>query len=238
MTQPRAHPFTLAQHAVDRAIARRGSPHFFDRFEPARTAMLVIDMQDCFCAPGGVIEVPMTRAVVPTINRLANAMRGAGATVVWVTMALPDDARETWSSFLRNFLAPELQDRAMAAIGPGGDQLGLWRELEPAPVDWQVRKNRYSAFIEGASELEPRLRASGIDTLVITGTLTQVCCESTARDAMMRNFDVAMVSDANAAPTDADHAASLNALYQNFADVFTADEVVARLAPGGARAAE
>lgn len=232
------HEFTLAPHAVERAIARRGSPHIFERFEPARTAMLVIDMQDCFCAPGGVIEVPAARAIVPNINRLAVAMRKAGATVVWVTMSFPDDARESWSAFLRNFLSPGLRDRAMEAIGPGGTQLGLWRELEPAPVDWRVGKNRYSAFIEGASDLEARLRAAGLDTLVITGTLTQVCCESTARDAMMRNFDVAMVSDANAAPTDADHAASLNALYQNFADVFTTDEVIARLAPQDADAAE
>lgn len=228
------HKTELAPHAIDRTLARRGRPHIFERLEAARTALLVIDMQDGFCAPGGVIEVPAARAIVPTVNRLASAMRTAGATVVWVTMSLPADARQSWSAFLDGFLSPERREAAMTALGPGGSQTGLWRKLETAPADWRAVKSRYSAFVEGASDLEPRLRAAGIDTLVIAGTLTQVCCESTARDAMMRNFGVVMVSDANAAPSDADHNASLSALYQNFTDVMTADEVLARLVPAHA----
>ena len=101
-----------------------------------------------------------------------------------------------------------------------------------------MRKDRFSAFIQGASELEQRLRRAAIDTLVVVGTLTNVCCDSTARDAMMRNFKVVMVGDANAAHSDADHNASLAAFLQVFGDVMTSDEVIARLRPAPGLAAK
>jgi ureidoacrylate peracid hydrolase len=74
--------------------------------------------------------------------------------------------------------------------------------------------------------------------VLITGTLTNVCCESSARDAMMRNFKTVMVHDANAALTDADHNNSLGALCQVFADVMSTDDAIARLTAGKAEAAE
>jgi ureidoacrylate peracid hydrolase len=107
----------------------------------------------------------------------------------------------------------------------------LWPGLEPAEGDWHVRKDRFSAFIQGASDLEARLREAGIDMVVIVGTLTNVCSESTARDAMMRNFRVIMVSDANATHSDIDHNAALGSIFQVFGDVMTVDEVVERLKP-------
>ncbi len=98
------------------------------------------------------------------------------------------------------------------------------------PSDVQVRKYRFSAFLPGASELPALLRARGFDTVLITGTVTNVCCESSARDAMMRNFRVVMVSDANAAITPEEHDASLIALYLTFTDLMDTDMIVARLA--------
>jgi ureidoacrylate peracid hydrolase len=76
------------------------------------------------------------------------------------------------------------------------------------------------------------LRAAGIDTAIITGTATNVCCESTARDAFMLNYRTLVVSDANATTTDEAHNASLNALFNRFADVFRTDEVVGLLGAG------
>ena len=87
------------------------------------------------------------------------------------------------------------------------------------PDDLKVQKTRYSAFIQGSSNLEAMLRARGIDTVIITGTVTNVCCESTARDAMMRNFRTIMVTDANAATSDELHNASLSAFYLKFGDI-------------------
>ena len=93
----------------------------------------------------------------------------------------------------------------------------------------RVRKNRYSAFFPGACELPDLLRARGVDTVLITGTLTNVCCESSARDAMMGDFKTVMVSDANAARSDAEHIAALATVVQFFADVRSTDEVLSML---------
>jgi ureidoacrylate peracid hydrolase len=74
---------------------------------------------------------------------------------------------------------------------------------------------------------------------VITGTATNVCCESTARDAFMLNFKTIMVSDGNATATDEAHNAALNGLFNRFTDVFSTDEMVALLeASASAAAAE
>ena len=74
-----------------------------------------------------------------------------------------------------------------------------------------------------------RLRSRGFDTLLITGTVTNVCCESSARDANMTNFRTILVSDGNAALSQAEHDASLTAFYNTFGDVMDTDMIVAGL---------
>ncbi|HXW29054.1 MAG TPA: isochorismatase family protein [Xanthobacteraceae bacterium] len=83
--------------------------------------------------------------------------------------------------------------------------------------------------MQGASDLPARLRAQGYDTVLITGTVTNVCCESSARDAMMLNFKTIMVSDGDAARTDAEHNATLASFYSVFGDVMDTDFLIARL---------
>jgi ureidoacrylate peracid hydrolase len=78
----------------------------------------------------------------------------------------------------------------------------------------------------GTSELPDRLRGRGFDTVLITGTVTNVCCESSARDANMTNFRTIMVSDGNAALTQELHDASLTAFYLTFGDVMDTDMVI------------
>src|SRR5262249_58048548 len=97
------------------------------------------------------------------------------------------------------------------------------------PEDEIVKKYRYSAFMPGTSELPERLAARGFDTVLITGTVTNVCCESSARDANMMNFRTIMVSDGNAAFTQAEHDAALAAFYATFGDVMDTDMIVAAL---------
>jgi ureidoacrylate peracid hydrolase len=92
-------------------------------------------------------------------------------------------------------------------------------------------------MIQGSSDLGERLQAAGIDTVIITGTATNVCCESTARDAFMLNYRTLVVSDANATVSDEAHNASLNALFVRFADVFTTKEILDLLAAASAKPA-
>jgi ureidoacrylate peracid hydrolase len=101
-----------------------------------------------------------------------------------------------------------------------------------------VKKTRFGAFVQGSSKLHEILQARGIDTLIITGTATNVCCESTARDAMMMNYKVVFVSDGTATWTDDEHNAALGILLAQFCDVMSTDEVVDRLSPRASQAAE
>ena len=90
-------------------------------------------------------------------------------------------------------------------------------------------KYRFSAFLPGASDLPERLRARGFDTVLITGTVTNICCESSARDAMMTNFKTIMITDGNAAANMEEHQASLRAFYLTFGDVMDTEYVISRL---------
>lgn len=232
------HEVKIPHEVVARIRARRGEVHLYDQLAAERSALLVVDMQNNFVAPGMPSEVAAARAIVPNINRLAGAMREAGGTVVWIQMTFSAQSGDDWSVFFDGFYTPDIKEAVLASLAEDGPGHALWPELEVVEGDWRVRKDRFSAFIQGASELEQRLRRAAIDTLVVVGTLTNVCCDSTARDAMMRNFKVIMVGDANAAHSDADHNASLAAFLQVFGDVMTSDEVIARLRPAPGLAAK
>jgi ureidoacrylate peracid hydrolase len=117
----------------------------------------------------------------------------------------------------------------------------IFPDLKIEKGDLIVEKNRYSAFIQGSSNIEEVLKSRGLDTILITGTVTNVCCESTARDAMMRNFKTVMITDGNAANTDEDHNAALNNFYLTFGDIMSTDfaiDCLKRNAQKGLAAAE
>ena len=232
------HNVQLSPEMVERVIKRRGGKmHAFDRLDPAKTALIVIDMQNTWVHEDGPAYSPYCEAIVPNINRLAAAMRQAGGSVWWVRAIYGDDAPQNWSAYME-FLSPEFLSDMLTALSEGNVGSQLWHGLEIQPDDEHVIKRRFSALIQGSSDLDARLRAEGIDTMIITGTATNVCCESTARDAFMLNYRTLVVSDANATASDEAHNASLNALFNRFADVFTTDEVLVLLEAAAADNAE
>jgi len=231
------HKIAISQAARDRMTRRTGKLHPFDAIDPCKTALVVVDMQNYFCKPGHQGEVPASRDIVPNINRLAADLRRCGGLVVWVRNGT-HDTRESWSNYHKFLHTPERYERRYAAMEVDGDGYEYWHLNDIRPEDAQVTKKRYSAFIQGSSNIERLLRDRGIDTLLITGTATNVCCESTARDAMMLNFKVVMVSDGTATHNDEEHNATLSIFYGLFGDVQTADEVLQSLERGDkARAA-
>jgi ureidoacrylate peracid hydrolase len=213
---------------VERVMARRGKLHLFDRLDAKRTALLVIDMQNAFVAPGAPVEVPAARAIVAPINRLAAALRSRGVPVIWVMHENQRGGRD-WAGFFDAFVAPGKREQAAAALEAGSPLQALWPELDAAPGDLRVAKNRYSALIGNASELKGILEKRGIDTLLIAGTKTNVCCECTARDAMMLDFKVVLLSDCTAALSDDEHRGTLENVIQQFGDVRSAKEALALL---------
>jgi ureidoacrylate peracid hydrolase len=230
------HELSIPPHVIERVVGRAGRPHPFDTIEPGKTAFVVVDMQNHFVKQGFPGEVPMAREIVPVINRLAAALRELGGHVVWLKNTT-HDTRESWSVYHDWLMTPERRDRRYASMELGQEGHALWSELDVRGEDAQIVKTRFSAFIQGSSDLEAWLRGRGIDTLLIGGTATHVCCESTARDAMMLNFKVVMVADTLATYDDATHNASLAAVYSNFGDVQTADEAIASLRRGLGQAA-
>jgi len=235
------HKVSIPQSVVDRVVARHGREHVHADLVPANTALVVVDMQNAFMMPG-VAHAPCLAAqdIVPNINRLASVVRQTGGTVIWIKTAYTDDTLENWSTLYDMLGAKGTQKRA-AALTRGSKGYELWSELDVRGEDLTVEKNRYSAFIQGSSDLSEVLRARGLDTLLITGTVTNVCCESTARDAMMLNFKTVMVTDGNAAVTDEDHNAALTAFYLIFGDIMSTDfaiECLKRNARAGLVAAE
>lgn len=231
------HKIDIPQWVVDRVVARRGSRHAFSTMVGPRTALLVIDMQNAFLMEGvGHNIIAPARDIVPNINRLASALREHGGAVVWIQATATDAAVAAWSVLHDEMMTPVERERRIASTRRGSLGHKLWAELDVRPGDPVVEKTHYSAFIQGSSDIEALLRARGIDTVVVTGTVSGVCCESTARDAMMRNFRTIMVSDGNAARTDAEHNAALIAFYKTFGDIMTTDEAIGYLA-ANARAA-
>jgi ureidoacrylate peracid hydrolase len=231
------HKTAIYQATVERMKTRMGKLHPFDAIAPRRTALLVIDMQNHFVKQGHQCEIPLAREIVPNINRLAAELRRRGGHVVWIRNSTTD-TRESWSTYHDFLQTPERSRARYEAMEVGADGYQFWHLNDIRPEDAQVTKKRYSAFIAGSSNLEHYLRDRNIDTLLITGTATNICCESTARDAMMLNFKAVMVADALAANTDEEHNAALSNFYGQFGDVQTVDEVLQSLERGDkARAA-
>jgi ureidoacrylate peracid hydrolase len=224
------HRYVLPEWVKERILRRQGRLFANETIEAARSALVVVDMQNYFCAEGFPAEVPLSRAVVPNINRLARAMRAAGGTVVWVQTDSAE-ALTRWGNHHKHMLTPERVQKRLAGLDAKSDGFKLFGALEAAGGDLRVRKTTYSAFMPGSCDLDAQLKARGIDTVLITGTATNVCCESSARDAMLRDFRVAMISDGNATWTDEEQAGTLNTFAIFFGDVMTTEEALARIVP-------
>jgi ureidoacrylate peracid hydrolase len=232
------HKIKIPQAAIDRVLRRRDSLHVFNDIDPARTAHIVVDLQNGFMAPGQPAEIPAARDIVANVNRVSSALRAAGGLVVYIQNTIDANAKVTWSNWFNAMSGHKRAERMDEAFAEGSFGHSLWPELDVQPADLKVKKTRYGAFVQGSSNLHEILQARNIDTLVITGTATNVCCESTARDAMMMNYRVIVVSDGTATFNDEEHNASLGIMLAQFADVMSTDEVVDRLSRDLRRAAE
>ncbi|NBS66156.1 MAG: cysteine hydrolase [Betaproteobacteria bacterium] len=213
----------------DRVLRRQGRIPAHQSIAAQRTALVVVDMQNYFCAPGFPAEVAASRATVPAINRMAQALREAGGCVAWV-QTTARGATERWARHHQFMLEPGRVQARLAKLAEDSEGFRLFPELDSQPSDLFARKIMYSAFINGSSDLHEQLGRRGIESLLVAGTATNVCCESTARDAMMLDYRVVMLSDANSAFTQEEHATSLDNFALFFGDVMSVDEAIGRLA--------
>lgn len=199
---------------------RRGRRHAFEQFTPARAALVVIDMVPFFVA-----DNPYARGIVEPINTTAALLRALGGTVAWVV-----PAPSIHPLLDEEFYGPDIAAtyRRSGGTGPIGQR--LWPELDVKSNDLLIEKDAASAFFPGRSGLHAELIDRKIDSVLIAGTVANVCCESSIRDARTLGYRCVMLADANAAPTDAILNATLRTVYRSFGDVRATGEISGLLA--------
>jgi nicotinamidase-related amidase len=220
--EPRPHDWSIDEREYARQETMRGRRHAYDELDPARTALIVVDMVSFFADTG-----PYFCGTVPNINALAGALRDAGGTVAWV---LPEvSAPSRWAV---GFYGDAVAAMFAASGGVGPLRERLWPELDAWADDVWAEKSASSAFFPGRSTLPADLVDRDVDTLLITGAVTSVCCESTARDAATLGYRVVFVADGTADVEDSAHNATLRTIYRSFGDVRSAAEVLGMIAIG------
>jgi ureidoacrylate peracid hydrolase len=227
--------FEITSDVADELKRRRGFLHPYERLTPKETALVVVDMQNYFMADGEPACAPAARLIVPNVNALAAKVRSLGGLVVWIMTEAKDETPADWANLYECY-SPEAKAKRQANLGKHGSGFPLWPKLEVERSDEIVIKTRYSAFVPGASNLDSVLKAHGIDTLLVTGVATNVCCESTARDGMMMGYRTVMVSDANAAFTQENHAHALRNFLVTFGDVQSTAQTLQNLERGAKQA--
>jgi biuret amidohydrolase len=162
-----------------------------DVIDPSKTAMIVVDMQNDFVAPGAAMETPAARVVVPKLAEALKICRNAGIKVIYTAHVHRRDGSDM--GLFDDMHAPIAKRAALVDGTPGVE---VYPELAPAPGEHVIKKHRYSGFY--GTDLDMILREWGVDTVIISGTTTENCCHATARDAMFRNYRVVFLSDATA----------------------------------------
>ena len=218
------HKISIPEEIIDACIKRRGRPHVYDTIDPYKTALVVIDMQNSWVAPNlSVLEIPEAKTIVPNINSIGTALRNAGGVVAWTKSTFDDK----WTkNMYKGFCDEKVIDLMMSESKVGSFGFEIWDEMDLREGDIISEKNRPSALIQGSSDLDDQLRSKGIETLIITGTLTNACCESTTRDAVALGYNVIFVSDGTATRSDFEHNATLVNLMQLVADVRSTADVI------------
>lgn len=175
-------------------------PKFDEIVDPRHAAVVVIDMQNDFC---DTAKTPMAAPMMPRLKALIDEARLAGVRVVRAQV-LHDESSESdvWNE----------RPNHPAVLGTPGAE--FHPDFLPQPGDYVIEKSRYSAFVRTSFEAD--LRAMGIKTLIMTGIATNVCVESTARDAFQRDFRVVMVEDCCASMSEEAHEATLATFRRGF----------------------
>lgn len=206
-----------------------------ERIDPSTTAMIVVDMENDFVAPGAPMEVEANagRAMLPHLQRALACCRDNGIPIIYTTHAHRAGGCD------QGLLAhvPLIASGNSLAIGSPG--VAIYPEVAPRGDEIVITKHRFSAFY--GTDLEIILRGLGVTTVVITGVTTENCCHATARDAFFRDFQVVFLADATANNDYPDlgygsmsaeevHRATLIILARDTADVISTETFVTRVA--------
>ncbi|WP_375466279.1 isochorismatase family protein [uncultured Methylobacterium sp.] len=205
--------------------------------DPRRTAIVVVDMQGVFCDPLGALYVPATAAIVAPIARLVEAGRRLSLPIIYLRHVVRGDGSDTGRM-------RDLYPNVDAILARDAADIDVVPALAPRPGDIVVDKLFYSGFHN--TDLDTILRARDVDTIVVCGTVTNVCCETTIRDAVHREYKVVALADACAAMPYPDlgwgalsaeevHRVSLTTIAYEFGEVTSTSDILARIADADQR---
>jgi len=190
---------------------------------PKDTAILVIDLQKGFVNEGAFCEVPAARKMLPRLQRLIDVCKKQSIPVIYTRMS---------HQFIRSTVYPDLWPSHFHADGspilvPGSKEFELIEELKVEEGDILLDKDRYSAFF--GTPLDLILKERGVKTLIVTGLASNVCCESTVREAFFLNYRVIFVDDLNVTLNDEMHRWAVENIRLVFGYVLSSDELIAKL---------
>ncbi len=177
-------------------------PHL--KLQPDKCALLIVDMLNYFASPEGRVYLPSTSVIIPKIAKLLSHWRSKGATVVYTQHChIGSEDLGMLGRFFSDFIRCGKKE---SEIIPG---------LSPLPGERVFRKNTYDAFYN--TDLDEFLRSRSVEQVLITGVLTQMCCETTARSAFVRGYEVYIPADAQTTSSEELHIGSLQNLASGFA---------------------
>lgn len=196
---------------------------------PKKTALLIIDMQNAFLKPGCKMALPAGRALIPKLKELIQACRNHEIPIIFAKHVLREDGSDEG-------IGSEFPPGKICLTGT--EDIEFYEEIRPRKSDIIVEKRRYSAFF--STDLDLVLRCKRVDTLIIGGVVTHMCCDTTARDARMRDYKVIFLSDGTATysipdmgwgPISAEEVQRfvLSILASRYAQVSSIDDVVREL---------
>ena len=210
------HPSGIRQEIVDKVMDRRGRLYAFPALDPAKTALVVIDLD----MGTGRNDATQIAEVAKHINGIASVLRERGGCVAWVTTPI-----QKASENFRAVFGDELT-RRYEADGTSGKSKTIWPELIVVKGDVHATKIGHSAFFPGRSDLHEQLKAQGVTTLLVVGAVTNVCCEASARDAAELQYKVTMISDAMIGWTEEQNRVTYATFFRCYGDVRTSSDVV------------
>ena len=201
--------------------SRRGKDFF--TIDPLRCALIVIDMQNAFVAKGAPLETPGAREMIPRLERLIGCARDRHMPIVWTQ----SDHRPPYGGLMLKKFPVIANDHVLWRGEPSFEMYADMIRPEEGRCEYRIVKHKFDAFFE--TDLDAILRYHKVDTVIVTGTATNACCESTARSAFMRDYKVVFPSDANATFDEAMHQATLVNIDLLFGRVLDTEELLAEI---------
>jgi ureidoacrylate peracid hydrolase len=221
-----------ARVAAERMAHRPLLTTLEEKVDPAHAALIVVDMQNDFCAKGGMMDLEgadlaAVQAMAAQLPDALDAARSAGVLVVFIRNVYSTERNAYLSDVWLEQMLRRRGDSYTVREVCGADswQGDFYGGIAPQAGEPIVTKHRYGAFHN--TDLETILRVHGIRTVVLTGVATNACVETTAREAFVRDYYVAFTADGTACYSDEAHEATLQTIDKYFGVVVTLDDLIA-----------